>query len=188
MESGREPAVAVDDADVAALEWAFARGEEGALRRLYDRYGRLVYSIALRRLDPEAAADITQEVFVSAWRAHDRYDPDRGAVAGWLVAITRNKIIDELRRRRRRVDTVSDEGVEVVELGADIATIADRMLVAEALKSLDARRRGLVELSFFEGLTHSAIAERTGTPLGTVKSEIRRGLERMRRYLDGRDE
>lgn len=171
---------------VDPLEVEFARGDALALHQAYDRFGRLVFSIALRSLDREAAADVTQEVFVSAWRSRHRYDPGRGGLAGWLAAITRNKVIDELRRRKRRVETTGTEGVELVELPLDIDAVADRMIVAEALDTLDDRPRRMVELAFLEGLAHSEIAEATGTPLGTVKSDIRRGLDRMRRFLDGR--
>ena len=177
--------VSGDDID-AELEAAFASGSDGALRAAYDRFGRLVFSIALRSLDREAAADVTQEVFVAAWRSRHRYDPERGGLAGWLAAITRNKVVDEIRRRGRTVDTVHGDGFDVVELPHDIAAVADRMLVAEALDTLEDRPRQMVELAFLEGLAHSAIAEVTGMPLGTVKSDIRRGLHRMRRYLDGR--
>ncbi len=170
------------------IEEQFSAGAEPALEMAYARYGRLVYSVAARSLDRDAAADVTQETFVAAWRAHHRFDRDRGSLAGWLVAIARNKVIDEIRRRARRPMVVRDEtGVEPAAPESDIEAMADRMLVAEALDTLPERARLSVELAFLEGYSHAAIADHTGMALGTVKSDIRRGLDRMRRYLEVQD-
>lgn len=177
------------------IELAFAAGEEGALKAAYDQFGRLVFSIAVRSLDREAAAEVTQDTFVAAWKSHGRYDPGLGSLAGWLAAIAKNKVIDELRRQQRRVPLIPGDDPDIISLhvesqvGPDTGSddVADRMLVAEALDTLPDRARRAVEMAFIDGYSHGAIAEQTGVALGTVKSDIKRGLERMRRYLEGQD-
>lgn len=173
------------DADVLA---AFAAGDERALKHVYDHHSRLVHSYCRRVVGADLAADVTQEVFLAAWRSRDRYRTEQGSLAGWLMGIARFKAIDATRARARRPDPVDGGSLPEasVEAGA-LEDLALRMLLAEALQQLPERARRMVELAFFEDLTHTEIAERTGQPLGTVKSDIRRGLERLRRHLEGFD-
>lgn len=170
------------------LETAFAGGDPTALRRVYDEYGKLVYTLCRRTLGADTAADATQEVFVSAWQRRSQFDPARGSLAGWLVGIARNKAIDMLRAQARRPALPTDDvdapaADDRPQSAAEIEQLADRMLLADALAQLPERSRAVVELAFFEDLTHPEIAERTNLPLGTVKSDIRRGLLRLRRHL-----
>jgi RNA polymerase sigma factor (sigma-70 family) len=177
------PAVPADSGALA-LDHAFALGR-ASLREVYDAHGSLVYSLARRALGSEAAKDVTQEVFISAWRARDRFDPARGALGAWLVGITRRRIIDHLRSERRHAERRADE--DAVSPSVDdgyVDHIADRMLVADGLRRLPDATRRLVELAFVDGMTHQEIAEHTGTPLGTVKSNIRRGLIKIRDHME----
>lgn len=178
-----------------ALSHRFAAGEPGALEAVYAEHGTLVHSYCRRLLDPARAADATQDVFLAAWRSRGRYRPEAGTLAGWLLGIARFKVVDILRADGRQPSLVAEPhatGGEIVFGRAtdegEAATLAERMLVAEALDGLSDRAREMVRLAFFEDLTHAQIAERTAVPLGTVKSDIRRGLEQMRRRLAGFDE
>jgi RNA polymerase sigma factor (sigma-70 family) len=165
----------------------FASGEEHALRELYDRSSRIVYSYCRRVVGADLAADVTQEVFLAAWRSRDRYRPDQGTLTGWVMGIARFKAIDAVRARARRPDPVEETGQAEDAAVSDAEDLALRMLVADSLRELPERARQMVELAFFDDLTHTEIAERTGQPLGTVKSDIRRGLERMRRHMEAFD-
>jgi RNA polymerase sigma-70 factor (ECF subfamily) len=186
---------------------AFVAGEPDGLKSIYDTHGSLVYSFCRRSLGPERAADATQDVFLAAWRSRERYRAEAGTVAGWLLGIARYKVIDILRAEGRQPPTTSiDRTAELtsadstgaadstagivrgsVTENAAIARIAERMLLAEAIAALPDRARRMVELAFFEDLTHAQISERCNVPLGTVKSDIRRSLERLRRHLEGFD-
>jgi RNA polymerase sigma factor (sigma-70 family) len=170
---------------IAPLDVAFASGEAD-LRSVYDEHGGLIYSICRRALDEHTANDVTQEVFVSAWKARHQYDPQRGALGAWLVGIAKRRIIDHLRSERRHADRRAAEPIEhtdphgETELGRTI----DRIVVADAMRSLPDRARNVITLAYLEGLTHHEITDRTGLPLGTVKSDIRRGLTRIRACLE----
>jgi RNA polymerase sigma factor (sigma-70 family) len=169
----------------AALEDRFASGDDGALRAAFDRYGELVYSIC-RRSVPVAAADLTQEVFIAAWRSRHTYDPAKGSLGAWLATIARNKVVDLLRSDRRRPPTEPDTdpaAVATVGERSDVDALADRLLLADALSSLSPRARQVVQLAFYEDLTHEQIAARCDLPLGTVKSDLRRSLQRLGRHL-----
>lgn len=169
----------------------FVGGDDTALEAVYREHGSLVFSYCRRLLDPGRAADATQEVFVAAWRSRSRYRPDAGSLAGWLLGIARFKVIDILRADGRAPVPVAEpmsSGRSAPVEDRAAADIAERMLVAAAMSTLSERAREMVRLSFYEGLTHSEIAERCDVPLGTVKSDIRRGLERMRRHLEGFDD
>jgi len=170
----------VGDADAA-----FVRGDDDALRRAYDQHGSLIFTFCSRALGPERAGDVTQEVFLSAWRARDRFDPTKGNLAAWLTGIAKNRIIDSVRAEKRHSDrrapeSAADAGV----IQADTDSLGDKMLVADALRTLPERSRTVLALHYFEDLTHPEIADRTELPLGTVKSDIRRGLERIRQHLE----
>ena len=180
--SMRVPEVnAVDD-----VEASFVAGEPDALRRAYEAHGTLIYTLCRRSLGAEVAKDFTQEIFASGWFARRQYDPSRGSLGGWLVGIARNKIIDQLRAQNRRPQLVNGEtsiGTALLS-PVEVDALADRLLLADAMAQLPARSRRMIELAFFEELTHLEIAERCRLPLGTVKSDIRRGLARMRRQLE----
>ncbi|MDH3302150.1 MAG: sigma-70 family RNA polymerase sigma factor [Acidimicrobiia bacterium] len=173
---------------MSSLEERFRDGGPGALAEAYDAHGSLVYSFCRRRLDAETARDVTQEVFVSAWRSHHRYDPDKGSLRGWLMSITKNRVVDTYRHRSRRPETVSvydgEPPPDPAQAEISIGRIADRMVLAQAMTELPERARKAVELSFYDQLTHEEIATRTGIPLGTVKSDIRRSLLKLRRNLE----
>jgi RNA polymerase sigma-70 factor (ECF subfamily) len=133
------------------------------------------------------ATEIAQDVFVAAWRAQRSYDPGRGALGGWLMAIARNKVIDHLRRQGRRplTDAAGDSASLTARRDDDVDMIANRMLLAEALGELSPRAREVVELAFLHDLTHEQIAAKTHLPLGTVKSDVRRSLPLLHRALAG---
>lgn len=173
-----------------ALDDAFASGRAD-LRAVYDAHSRLVYSLCRRSLGSDAANDVTQEVFVSAWKGRGQFDPSRGNLAQWLVGITKRRIIDYLRSEgrhaNRRADGSADEITPIPTEDHSESTIdrlADRTLVADGLAQLNDRARKVIEMAYVHDLTHQQIAEQTGLPLGTVKSDIRRGLERIRNHLE----
>lgn len=178
---------AIDDGPIINLvDNAFQLGSEQGLAGAYEAHGALVHTLCARA-HPAAAADLTQEVFLAAWKARDRFDPSRGPLAAWLVGITKNKIVDAYRKQGRQVPTTGEPrgGTASLADGREpIDRLADRLLVTEALATLPERPQQIVRLAFFDDLTHDQIAERTGVPLGTVKSDIRRGLARLRRYLE----
>jgi RNA polymerase sigma-70 factor (ECF subfamily) len=162
----------------------FAAGDDSGLREAYDAHGSLVYSICLRSLPEDRAKDVTQEVFVSAWKARERFDPSRGSLAAWLVGITKNRIIDNVRSEQRHSSRRSEVEAADRPVEPEVERVADRMFVAAALETVPERSRTVIKLAYFEGLTHPEIAQRTGMALGTVKSDIRRGLERVRRHME----
>lgn len=168
--------------ETLSLEQRFVAGEETALREMYDQHSSLVFTLCKRALGSVEASDVTQDVFMNAWRGRHRFDPERGNLAAWLVGITKNRIIDMHRARGRRPQTVSTE-VEHAE-PAEVERLADKMLVAQILSTLGERQRRHVELFFFEDLTHPQIAAKTGEALGTVKSDIRRSLQRLSQELE----
>ena len=161
-----------------------------AFRALYDRYGNLVYSAALRVLrDPQVAEDMVQEIFLRIWRKPESYVAQRGRFATWLTSVTRNRAVDEVRSRGRRFrhETASPEEQER-ELPAPetndpalMAELADqRRLIVAALAQIPAEQRQIIELAYFGGLTQQEIAERLAQPLGTVKTRIRLGMQKLR--------
>ncbi len=172
---------AVDD-----VEAAFVAGDPDALRRAYDAHGSLVYTLCRRSLGPEVAKDLTQEVFAAGWFARRQYDPSRGSLGGWLVGIARNKIIDHVRAQNRRPQLSGTEAPAGAAnpSPAEVDALADRLLLADAMAQLPDRSKRVIELAFFEELTHPEIAARCDLPIGTVKSDIRRGLARLRRHLE----
>ena len=184
MSHSAVPSIAVS---TDATEDAFRSGSEAGLAAAYTAHGALIHTLCARA-HPKAAADITQEVFLAAWKARDRFDPSRGPLAAWLVGIAKNKIIDAYRKDGRQVPRAHDEdGSKVDRLSEDASSVdklADRLLVTEALATLPNRPREIVQLAFYQDLTHEQISEQTEVPLGTVKSDIRRGLARLRRYLE----
>ena len=185
-------AVAVNDVHpVNDLEASFVAGDEDALRRVYDAHGALIYTLCRRSLGTDVASDVAQEVFAAAWFARGQFDPSRGTLPGWLVGIARNKILDHLRTKSRRPQLVQPSSSQSPSVGAtplapaEVEQLADRLLLADALAQLPSRPKRLIEMAFFEELSHGEIAERSELPIGTVKSEIRRGLARLRRQMEG---
>lgn len=161
-------------------------GREDAMAQLYDRYSSIVYSVALRVLgDTGAAEDVLQEVFMQLWRNPAAFDANRGSLAAWLAVIARHRAIDALRKRKPQTD-ISEV---VIALDLDLEEEAGRKLAIEkvrsALAGMPAEQRKAVELAFFEGLTHSEVAAKTGEPLGTVKTRIRSALQNLRKILGG---
>ena len=181
--SATVPRVVAERIGDAALATAFRAGDESALRAAYDTWGGMVLRFAERLLPTVSdAEDVTQQVFVSAWNSRERYDPDKAPLPAWLIGIARHKVLD----RRRATDRLPTPVATLQEHSSDptdIDLVADRLLVAEALARLPEEQRHALELAFFEGRSHQEVAARLGLPLGTAKSHIRRGLERLRRSL-----
>jgi len=186
------PPVTPGSESSAALIAAIAAGDRDAFSRFYDLTAPMAFGLIRRVLrDPEAAADVLQEVFWQVWQDASRYDPTRGSPEAWLVTRAKTRAIDRLRSMRRRDRTFVapvDESVarrpdEAVENPAVVAE--DRSLVQTALAQLPEPQRRVIELAFFEGLTQSEIATRLGEPLGTVKTRARLGLDRLRGVLGG---
>lgn len=174
-------------AAVTPEELAFASGDESALAAAYKQHGSLVYTIALRSLgDPEDAADVTQLVFVAAWKGRARYDATQAKLSTWLVGIARHKIADQFAARARSRRIVDRVGAthDVVGTESPVDGLADRVVLTDELERLGDPQQQIMTLAFYDGLTHVQIAERLDIPLGTVKSHIRRSLQRLRQRLE----
>lgn len=157
-------------------------GDPEALRELYDRHAGLVHALALRALGTRHDADdLTQQVFVRAWRSRATFDPTRGAAGAWLVGITRRQIADRFAGLARERALAERTAGPAPPPGAVSDQVVDAVAVADEMNRLPPEQRTVVRLAFFDDLTHQQIAALTGLPLGTVKSHLRRGLERMRR-------
>jgi RNA polymerase sigma-70 factor (ECF subfamily) len=187
-------ATATDDLLVQALEGRDAR----ALEVLYDRYGDLVYSVCLRMVgDVQLSEDLTQEVFLRLWRRPDLYDAARGRFVTWLLSVARNRGIDERRSRGRRFKHETPPSITAEEMlesvpaaeGGDAAILSDeRVAIQRALQVLPAEQRLAIQLAYFGGYTQQEIAKSLHQPLGTVKTRIRLGLQKLRLLLiDHRD-
>jgi RNA polymerase sigma-70 factor (ECF subfamily) len=195
-----------DAADDAALAARLAAGDERALAALYDAYSARLYALAYRILStPQDAEEAVLDAFLQAWREAPRFDPARGTLTAWLVLITRSRALDRLRARGRLERTMdraralagpaddsatadpSAAGPAVGSRSADPAREVERReedaRVRAALDTLPPPIRQALDLAFFEGLTHTEIADRLGWPLGTVKTRVRGGLLRLREAL-----
>jgi RNA polymerase sigma-70 factor (ECF subfamily) len=170
-----------------ALAEAFRGGDPDALRQVYDRFGGAVFHLALRGLNSGVdAEDVTQTTFVAAWQGRETFDPDRGSLLGWLLAIARRKVVDR-HRAASRESRVADAVRALPEAGTVEAAadrVVDRLVVANELAMLPGEQRRVLELAFYDDLTHQQIAAVTGLPLGTVKSHLRRGMARLRQRLE----
>jgi RNA polymerase sigma-70 factor (ECF subfamily) len=181
--------------DDSALVTLVARRDEAALSTLYDRYNRLVYSLALRVVgDRSLAEEIVLDAFINVWRAAASFATERGRFVAWLMSVTRHRAIDELRRLSVRPEGTSVELDEA--LGAlqpdqleDVVDVRRRReLVRTVMATLPDAQRLALELAYFGGLTQQEIAEKTGAPLGTVKTRMRLGLLKMRDELQRLDD
>lgn len=178
------------DADLIAL---VTQGDQEALTALYERYSRAVYSFSLRIVgDAQVAEEILQEVFVRAWQQGGSFQSARGSLITWLLSITHNLSIDEVRRRKRRpqkaeseepesiLAALPDEGLDVEE---EVWLSSLRTSIQEALRQLPAAQREAIELAYFQGLTQREIADTLGEPLGTIKTRMRLGMLKLREQL-----
>ena len=168
--------------DDQALATEFAAGDERALREAYARWSPLVFRLALRSLgDRTDAEDVTQQVYIAAWRGRHGFDRSRSTLSAWLVGITRHRIADahEARARSRRLEETlrSEASVSPDTVDDDFA---ERVMVAEELERLEPVPRRVMQLAFYDQLSHSQIADALGIPVGTVKSHVRRSLTRLR--------
>ncbi len=175
-----------DAGDEMRLVARIRAGDQQAMSELYDRYAKVVYAVALRVLqDAAGAEDVLQDVFLQLWRNPDAFDASRGSLAAWLAVISRHKSIDRLRKRRPETD-IEDC---VIASGPDLRDETERTLVIEkvrvVLAEMNPDQRKVLELAFFQGLTHTEIAAKTGEPLGTVKTRIRSGLQLLRAKFAG---
>lgn len=178
------------DADLIAQA---AGGDPAALETLYDRYSRVIFSFALRIVsDPQIAEEILQEVFFRAWQQGGSFQSNRGSLVTWLLSITHNLSIDEIRKRKRRPQRadsaepeqllagVSDESVNVED---EVWLGSLRQSILEALAQLPDAQRQPIEMAYFQGLTQREIAELLGEPLGTIKTRMRLGMLKLREFL-----
>ncbi len=186
MEPAEKSPARKDAVDEMRLVARIRAGDQQAMSELYDRYSKVVYAVALRVLqDAAGAEDVLQDVFLQLWRKPDAFDASRGSLAAWLAVITRHRSIDRLRQRRPETDIEEC----VIAGGPDLRDETERALVIEkirtALQEMSSDQRTAMELAFFQGLTHTEIAEKTGEPLGTIKTRIRSGLQQLRARFAG---
>lgn len=183
------PAVDSHDwADMADqdLATAFVAGIQGSLEECYRRWAPLVHTLAWRLLgNANEAEDVTQQVFVSAWRGRGTFRADRGSLPAWLLGNTRHRVLDSHRGRAREVRLVraAQDQVAGRATGEAAEALTDRLLLAAEIARLPDPRRSILTLAFYDGYTHSEIAERLGLPVGTVKSHARRALLHLRGRL-----
>jgi RNA polymerase sigma-70 factor (ECF subfamily) len=188
-------ALGISASDDPELIAAMAGGSEKAAARLYDKYSAPLYALALRVVgEPADAEDVLLSAFSQVWNTAGRYELGRGSVLGWMTTIVRTRALDVVRSRGRRskaVDSASQSaGDDPVAAGAQAVSASDQVelderatAVQSAMTVLSEPQRTAIELAFYEGLSHSEIAERLGEPLGTVKTRIRLGMQRLRDAL-----
>jgi RNA polymerase sigma-70 factor (ECF subfamily) len=178
LESGPAPAK-----DEALLE-RVAANDQSAMAEFFDRYGGLVYSIALRVLkDSGQAEDVMQEIFFQVWKKPESFAASRGSLGAWLAVVTRNRAVDVLRRRKPD-DSVDDVVLlSNTNLASEVERSSMMEKVRQILEGLPVEQQKSVEMAFFDGLTHAEIAAKTGDPLGTVKTRIRTALISVRKAI-----
>lgn len=170
----------------AALMDRIVQRDETALEALYDRYAGMLSSVLNRILrDTQAAEEILQDIFFQLWRNASQFDSNRGSLAGWLMVIARNRAISQLRRHNPAAGEELLENTVSLPFNLESALTQRQMLekVKGAMEKLPKEQRAAVEFAYFEGMTHSEIAERTGDPLGTVKTRLRTALETLKQVL-----
>lgn len=179
-----------DQGDVVrSLAARLVEGDETALEAVYDRWSALVHTYALRALqDVHDAEEVTQQVFISAWRSRHTLTPSPVALPAWLIGIARHKVADVRAARARDADRVAAAAAvpgALEDTSAADEEIADRLVVRQAVEELPDPRRTILFLAFWEERSHAEIAETVGLPLGTVKSHVRRGLVKLHQQLEG---
>lgn len=176
--------------DETELISRMVQGDQAALSQLYDRYARVMYSLAFKMLGSvEEAEEVVLDVFAKAWRTAARYDANRSRVDSWLFLMTRSRSLDRLRQRQRQTKVVeaatNTAQVSGSTMPDDALLIAERRtVVTKALAELPAEQRLVIELAYYKGFSHSEIAKQTELPLGTVKTRIRLGLRKLKQTLD----
>jgi len=160
--------------------------DESALSALYDRYSGLVFSEVKRILrDTGAAEEILQDLFYQIWRTAERFDAGRGSLAGWLLVAARNRAISKLRRKTGKTEELNENEVS---LKVDMESQAAQSILLDKVRgvmgSLPETQRQALEFAYFEGMSHTEIAEKTGQPLGTVKTRIRSAMETLKQVLN----
>lgn len=185
------PAYGANDSDLhAGLLVDVARGDRDAFERLYRATSSRLFAVCLRVLSDRAEAeDVLQEVYTTIWHKAEQFDPGRASAMAWMAMVARNRAIDRLRAPGHAVRTTAIElGDELPDGGATPADEAEahteRERLQRCMQRLDDRRRGLIRTAFFEGATYEELARRSGAPLGSVKSWIRRGLMQLRTCLE----
>lgn len=191
--SGSDRMLDLDAATDAELMALTTQGNQEALGVLYERYSRAVYSFSLRIVgDAQVAEEILQEVFVRIWQQGGSYQAARGSLITWLLSITHNLSIDEMRRRKRRpqkaeseepesiLASLPDEGLDIED---EVWLASLRTMIQDALQQLPAAQREAIELGYFQGLTQREIADTLGEPLGTIKTRMRLGMLKLREQL-----
>ena len=181
-----------NNAPRAESDWSLlervVRKDESALAALYDRYSGLVFAEAMRILrDNGAAEEILQDIFYQVWRTAEKFDPARGSLPGWLMVVARNRSISRLRRRSNRPAEELDQNAVSVSVNLETTASQNQMIgrLKSVMSGMPENQRQAIELAFFEGMTHSEIAGKTGEPLGTIKTRIRSALEVLRRSVTG---
>jgi RNA polymerase sigma-70 factor, ECF subfamily len=170
----------------AALIESIVQRDQTALAVLYDRYAGMLSSVLNRILrDRQAAEEILQDIFFQLWSNPSRFDPARGSLPAWLMVIARNRAISRLRRHNPAAGDELAEGAAISTVNLETAAAQRQLLgrVKGALENLPAEQRTAIELAYFEGMSHSEIAQRTGDPLGTVKTRLRSAVESLKRTL-----
>ena len=172
--------------DEALLE-AVAGDDEAALGELYDRFGRIAYGLALRVVrDASLAEDAVQEAFLQVWRGAGSYRPERAKASTWLLTFVHRRAVDLVRREERRRAEPVEALPDPAGPSADDEAVrgSRRQVVRDALRALPSEQRQAIELAYYGGLTQSELADRLGQPLGTIKSRMFTGLQRLRTLLD----
>lgn len=175
--------------DETELIKRMVQGDQAALSQLYDRYARVMYSLAFKILGSvEEAEEAVLDVFAKAWRTAERYDASRSRVDSWLFLMTRSRSLDRLRQRQRQAKVVeaakSKAQVSSSDVPNDALIIAERRtVVTQALAELPDEQRLVIELAYYKGFSQSEIAKQTGLALGTVKTRIRLGLRKLKQAL-----
>lgn len=186
--ASREPSTAREGSNLVNLLESTAHGDRAAFAHLYERTSAKLYGICLRLLGSEAEAqDVLQEVYVTVWQKAGRFDATRASPITWLAVLARNKGIDRLRQRPAHGEDLDAAAAvpdsaplafEVIDQERDAARLTD------CLDELDERPRAMIRSAFLDGASYPELAEREGVPLGTMKSWIRRGLQRLKGCLE----